>query len=171
MPKMSLEKIKQSRPERPAALDKLNMLQGEWENAGEFKMMGVDEILKTKGTSQLTWESDGWYLVEHSEFEMGEMGKMKGIGIWTWDPKHEKYLTWWFSDWGDHLSGMVTYNELTHTWTTKARGTGMMGSTVGRGTIKIVDDDTMSWTWSEWPAWDVLRLFKVLDMKGLNKRK
>lgn len=170
-PKMTVEKMKEMKPQRPAELDKLNMLAGKWEASGEAKMMGLDKPLTAKGTSQMAWDCDNWYLVEHSDYEMSELGKMKAIGIWTYDPKAKKYRIWWFDSMGATGRGTATFDEETKTWQMKAKGQSPYGKTAGRGTTKMLDNNTIEWSWEEWPAWDLFGMMKVFDMKGTSKRK
>ena len=166
-----MEQMKEMRPKRPAELDRLNMFVGKWDGTGDAKFMGLDETLKTKGTSQTAWDCDGWYLVEHGEFEMGDMGRMHGLGVWTWDAKAKKYRMWWFDNWGATGTGTAEYDESTKTWSMNSKAAGPMGSMAGRGVVKMVDDKTVEWTWTEWPGWDLFHAFKVAEMKGTNKKK
>ncbi len=170
MPKMTMEDMKQMRPERPAELDKLNAFVGTWQGSGTAKMIGIDEPMELKGTSETTWEVNNWYLVEHAEYEMGEMGTMKGVGVWSWDSRAKKYRTWWFDDFGGTGTGTITYREACNCWCMSVRGNSPMGSTRGKGCITFKDDETMEWTWQEWPAWDLFGLFKFMDMSGTSKR-
>lgn len=171
MPTMSVEVMEQMQPQRPVELEKLNMFEGRWEGTGEAKIAGLDEVLSMKGGWQADWECDGWYLVSREEFEMGESGKVKGLGLWTWDPKRNTYRTLWFGAAGAMVDATTTYDEPTRTWTLKFKGDSPAGATAGRGCVKMVGDDTMEWTWDEWPRWDFLRLFKSTEMKGTYKRR
>jgi hypothetical protein len=168
---MTLEETKQTQSGRPAELDKLSMFEGRWVGTGEAKIAGLEEVLPVKGTWQAGWECDGWYLVSREEVETGESGTTKGLGIWTWDPARKKYRTWWFGSDGAGVAATTTHDEATATWILKFKSHGPSGSTVGRGCVKMVDDDTMEWSWVEWPAWDVLRFFKAVELKGTYKRK
>ncbi len=169
-PKMTLEGTKQTQSRRPAELDKLSMFEGRWVGTGEAKIAGLEEVLPVKGAWQAGWECDGWYLVSREEVETGESDKTKGLGIWTWDPARKEYRTWWYGSGGARVTATTTLDEATRTWILKFKAYGPSGSTVGRGCVKMVDDDTMEWSWVEWPAWDVLRLFKSVDLTGTYKR-
>ena len=167
-PTFTIEEIKEMRPARPAELDKLNMFAGEWVSTGEATMTGLDEVLKSTGTTESTWGCDGWCLVERSTMNMGELGGMTGLGVWTWDAKAKKYRSSWADDWGTTGRATAKYDDETRTWTMKAKGTGPMGKSVGKGTATFVGDDTVEWTWTEW---DSLHLMKVFEGKGTSKRK
>lgn len=157
-------------PERPVELDRLNDWVGTWKASGTGKMMGIDEEFTVTGTSQNAWDVDGWYLSEHGEYDMGPMGKMKYLQVWTWDSNAKKFRSYWFDSMGGVGHGTAKCDEKTRTWTMSMRGKGPMGSTRGKGCVKFVDDNTMEWTWQEWPAWDLLGLFKFMDMKGTSTR-
>ena len=157
--------------QRPPELGRLNVFVGRWEGSGTAKIAGQSDAQPVKGSWQAEWELNGWYLVSREEFDMGELGKTKGMGLWSWDPRRKKYRTWWFGGGGANISAATTYDENTKTWTLKFRGDGPSGSTMGRGSVKIVDDNTMEWSWAEWPRWDVLRLFKNTELTGTYKRK
>jgi len=163
--------LKQMRPQRPAELDKLNMWVGKWEGTDEHKMMGVAETLKSTGTSEVSWDDTGWYLIEKADYQMGEMGKMKMCARWAYDPKAKKYRVWMFDDWGQQGVGTAKYVEKDRKWYFTARSKGTLGSTFGRGCAKFVDDNTIEMTWSEWASWDIFRLFKFMEMTGTSKRK
>lgn len=157
-------------PARPAELERLGMFVGTWEGTGEMRMPGSDEVLTGKGTSRYAWDADKWLLVERGEYMMGEHGPMLGMGIWSWDAKARKYRMSWFDNYGGIGSGTATYDEPTRTWRMKSRGyystTGH--KSVGEGTIRMVDDATMEWTFTEW---DSLKLMKFMEMKGTSRRK
>lgn len=167
-PELTMDDLKAMKPQRPAELDKLDAFAGEWESTAEMKITGLDEVIAGRGEGTTTWECDGWVLVERGEFEMGELGKMYGIGIYTWDPKAKVYRTWWFDSYGSRAAGKIRYDESKNRWRIKARSRGAWGDQVSEGTIDFVDENTMEWTWTEW---DGLKLFKTVEMTGTSKRK
>jgi hypothetical protein len=169
MPKMSAEDMKNMRPARPAALDRLNMLLGTWETSADITVAGMDEPMKGTGTGTSTWESDGWVLVERSQFEMGEMGRMHGMAVWTWDEKAKVYRTFWADSMGESDVGTARYNEKTKTWHMKSSGSGPMGKSRGFGTAKVIDDKTMEWHWVERAG--PFGMFKAMEMTGTSKKK
>ena len=156
------------KPQRPAELDKLNMFTGEWDTTGEMTITGLEEMIAGTGTGTTTWDCDGWFLVEKGEFDMGELGKMSGLGLYTWDPKWKVYRTWYFNSWGECAKGKMHYDESTNTWHMKAKGKGAMGCSVSEGTAKFTDENTIEWTWAEW---DKFKLSKHVEGTGTSKRK
>ncbi|UCE59693.1 MAG: DUF1579 family protein [Phycisphaerales bacterium] len=168
MPKFTIEDIKNMTPERPVEIDKLEMFVGTWETEAEMNMSGLDEVLTGTGVGTMSWKADKRYLVEESEFDMGELGKMSGMGMWTYDPKSRKYRNYWFDSHGSVGRGTSKYCEESRTWYTKATSRGPWGKTKGKGTTKFVDDNTIEWSWTEW---DGSGLFKVMDVSGTSRRK
>jgi len=168
MPKFTVEELKNMRPERPAELDKLNMFAGQWESTSEMKLAVLDETMHGTGTGTAAWECDGWLMVERGEYETGELGTMDMLGVWAWDPKAKVYRNWWFNSYGEISTATARYEESTRTWRMKGKGRGPWGASVVKGTMKMVDDDNMEWTWTEW---DGLGLTKTMEIKGTSKRK
>ena len=171
MPKMTVEDMKKMRQQKPAELEKLNRLVGTWEAGSEAKFAGLDEPMKSTGTSKFEWVLDGWYLMETADAQMGDVGKMSARSLWTWDVKAKKFRIWWFDDWGTTGRGTVTYNEKCDCFCINASGSAPWGTSRGKGCMKFTDDKTMDWCWREWPGWDALGLFKVADMHGTSKKK
>ena len=65
-------------------------------------------------------------------------------------------------------TGTSTHNEKTNTWTMRATSHGPFGRTVMKGCMKVIDDDTMEWCWSEYALGG---LMKTMEMCGTSKRK
>lgn len=168
MPKMTVEEMKAMMPERPAELDALNAFVGTWDFTGEMRMAGVDEVLTSSGTSELTWEGDKWYLVGHGVYSMPEFGDMKGMETWMYDAKAKKYRTLWVDSMGSLGVGTATRYKKTDTWTLKGTSYGPFGKTTGKGTLKFADPNTMEWTWKDYAFGG---LIKVSEMYGTSKRK
>ncbi|MFQ5463232.1 MAG: hypothetical protein ACE5E5_11475, partial [Phycisphaerae bacterium] len=82
MPKMSIEQMRDERPQRPAELDMLNRFVGHWEGTGTGRMAMLEEELASHSTEDIRWEGDDWYLVNRGSYEMGGLGVMKAIMIW-----------------------------------------------------------------------------------------
>lgn len=166
MPKMTIEDIKAMRPQRPVELDKLNFLVGTWKGTSESTMAGIEGTMKGTGESTISWEADGWCLVERAKFD-GPMGTMHAVGVWTYDAKAKKYRVHFFDDWGGVATGTASHNAKTGTWKMQYKSKGPLGDSVGIGTFTLVDDDKIEWTWQEW---DGLKMVKYMDMKGTNTR-
>jgi len=167
MPKMSIEQIKAMQPVRPPQLDRLDMLLGKWETSGEVRMTVLDGVLSTSGSNEATWAMDKRFLVDRADLNMGELGAMTGMSIWTWDPTVRKYRMWWFDSFGETSEATASYNETTRTWHMKARGQKYGHATTGKGTLRQIDENTLEWTWKEYAG---LGLIKLADMKGISRR-
>jgi len=160
------------KPTRPMELDRLDKLAGKWHGTWEMKAGNSDEVEKGSGTSNVSWDANRWYLVEHMTGQMGEMGSMEGIGIWAWDDAANKYRTWWFDDWGSTGSGTAKYNESTGTWKVKGTSRHMGHRMVSKGTMTMPDANTMKWEYSEWVPFPFTPwgIFKVMEMEGTSTR-
>lgn len=169
MKELTMEDMKAMRPERPVELDRLNMFAGTWSGTGTANIIGMKEPVQISGTSKTSWQADNWYLVEDAEYRMGDMEPMKAIGIWSWDARKRKYRSWFFDSMGGQGVGTARYNEKTQMWSMRAKGSGPMGSTRGKGTWSATGD-TMTWTWVEYPWWDYFGLIKIMEMEGSSKR-
>ena len=168
MPKMTMEDLKQARPERPPELDALNAFVGTWDYTGEMKMAGLDEVLESSGTSEIKWEGDGWYLVGMSSGHMAELGDGKGVEVWTYDAKAKKYRTTWADNMGGTGYGIAKHDKKTNTWIMKAKSYSPFGNSTGKGKIEVVDDNTMEWTWKEYALGGLIKTF---EMRATSKRR
>ncbi|MEK6675089.1 MAG: DUF1579 family protein [Planctomycetota bacterium] len=160
---------------RTVEVERLEQFVGNWQGTFEMKALGEKEPIKGSGTSSATWaNADKTMLHERFTGEMGDMGKMEGIGVWMWDAKAKKYRNWWFEDVGTAGCGSTRYNEKTKTWhmRTCSRNTEMGFRTVGRGTIKAVDDNTLQWTFRDYIPFPLtnLPLMKVVSWSGTTTR-
>lgn len=165
------ETMRQMRPTKSPQLNHLSCFAGQWETRAENKIICLGQTFDVRGTTDNTWESDGWYLVERGQYEMGELGTVHEIGIWTWDDEANCYRTWRFDSFGGTRLGTATFDESTRTWTLKATRRSSWGNTIDRGTIRVVDDRTLEWKWEEWSTWDPLRLFKMFEFSGTSTKK
>lgn len=155
---MSMEDMMKAPPRAPE-LDKLQAFVGKWEDHGEGTAMG--HAMKFSGTATMNWEVDGRALVGRGEGTMGDM-KMQTLEIWTWDPKAKKFMTMMMENSGEMSHGTATYDEPTRTWKMKSKGRNMnTGDTsVGEGTIKMIDNNTMEWTFTDWDGWKMKKMFE-----------
>lgn len=169
MPKMTMDEMKHMKPERPtAALAHLNHFAGHWVGEGEMTMAGLDEVIKSTSSMDGRWEGDGWYLVINGTFKMGELGEMKATETWTYDTHDKLYRSTWVDSMGSVGTGKSTYDESTRTWKMTAVSHGPFGKTTMKGTAKMIDDNTMEWTWAEYAMGG---LMKTMEMKGTNRRR
>ena len=165
---MNMEQM-MTQPPRPTELDRLNIFVGQWEGTMEMTMPGTDKPTMGKGVNTVSWDADKWVLVERFEGTMGEKNtRYASVGIWTWDPKINKFRTYWFDNYGASGTGMCTYDEANKTWRMSSKGKSSAGSTCGEGTTKIINNNTMEWNYTEW---DGLKLAKCMEMKATSKRK
>lgn len=157
-------------PARPAELDRLDAMVGNWEGTFEMKMAGSDQVMKGKGTSTIGWEAGKWILVERGEYTMGDKGdKMQMLGLWMYDAESKSYSTFWGDNGGGLEHGRATYDEATHTWNVKSSGDSpMFGKSRSEATVKMVDKNTMEWKGTVWNSW---KTKKLSEMTGTSKRK
>ncbi len=168
MPKMTIEEMKAMMPKRPVELDRLNAFVGSWEATGEMTMTGLDQPLKSTGTTESKWEGDGWYIVGRSAMNMSEFGDMQGVETWTYDTHSKKYRSTWTDSMGSVGTGTATFNPNTNTWKMKATSHGPFGKSSAKGSVKILDENTMEWNWTEYAMGG---LFKVMEINGTSKRR
>lgn len=168
MPKMTIEEMKAAMPQRPAELDHLNAFVGQWESETEVTMAGIEDVIKSQGTSDIQWHGDKWFLVGHSSFNMGDCGEATGIETWMYDVKSKKFRTTWTDSMGSISMGTARYDEKTKTWHMRAKGYDPDGTTTGKGHIKMLDDNTMEWTWTEYTMGG---LMETMKMTGTMRRK
>lgn len=167
MPRMTIEDIARLRPPRPSELDRLDRLVGEWETVGEVRMSVLEKPLPTTGRSVARWAHDERFLIEEAVLDMGELGRVSGTSLWTYDARARRYRMWWFDSLGETSRAEITFHERTDTWHMRTRGQKYGYTTTGRGTLRHLDDDTLEWTWREF---DATGLIKLADMKGVSRR-
>ncbi len=167
-PKMDMAEMMKP-PPRPAELDRLEPFVGKWTGTAEMKMMGSDKPMKSTGASTFAWECDKRALVEHFEGTMGEDAKMTGLNVWTWDASAKKYRNDMFDCFGNAMTFNATYDEASKTWHAKGKHrcpmTGEMLNS--EGTMKLIDNNTMEWRWTEWNSW---KTKKYMEMSGTSRR-
>jgi len=167
MPKMTIEEMKAMMPERPAALDKLNMFVGTWSQEGTAKFAAMDEPLKMTARSTVTWEGDGWYLVENATYSMDGFGDMKGMAIWTYDAAHDRFRITYVDSMGGQSTGTATYDEEDKQWRMRVSNETPFGTSVAHATVTFADKDSQKWTWTESTLFG---LMKIMDMEATMKR-
>ncbi len=166
-PKMSEMMVQ---PERPAALDKLDVFVGTWTGESTATMPNSDEKLTGTGVNKVYWTADNWLLVEELEVTMENGEKMKGMGVWTYDPSIKKFRVHWFDNWGMIATATSHYDEDAGLWRMKGKSEMLAKNFTshGKGTAKMVGPDTMEWHHSEYMG--PLMMFKMFEMKGVNHR-
>ena len=154
-------------PERPAELDRLELLAGSWKTTGTVEMLGLKDPLNVDGANTARWSCERRLLIDESHFDMDALGPMTGVSLWTYHPGKKKYLMWWFDSFGESATGSAKFNKKTRTWKIKTRGKNHWCSVVNHGTIRQIDEDTLEWTWVQWDAFHILRYAK---MRGISRR-
>jgi len=168
MPKMTIEEMKAMKPDRPAELDRLNVLVGEWEHKGISEFKGLDQPLQSSGTQKIRWEGDKWYLVSENTFTMGELGDMEGMEIWTYDTHSDCFRVVWVGTDGWFSHGRAWYDEGAKQFKIKGTDYSPHGKMSTKGTLTVVDHDTLVW---EWEGSVMAGLMEVVEMEGTAKRK
>lgn len=170
MPKMTVEEMKAMTPQRPPELDRLEAFVGEWEYTATSTMACLDGEFESTGTGESHWGGDKAFVVNRGVFNMPVFGDdpMEGLETWTYDSHDKVYRSTWVDSMGSSGTGVGRFNEKTNTWTFRASSHGPFGPAKHRGTMKIIDSDTMEWTWTEYAMGG---LMKTMEMTGVSRRK
>jgi len=167
MPKMTIEEMRAMTPPRPVELDKLNAFVGKWKFTGETKMAMLDEAIQSTGSGETRWNDSKRFLIGNATFTMEGFDPMIGHETWTYDAHTGKYRSTWTDSMGATGTGESWIDEKTGTWYSKAKSRGPFGTTYMKGWMKIIDDNTMEWVWSEYAMFG---LMKTMEMKGTSTR-
>lgn len=155
--------------QKPAAPEQMSHFRdfvGTWTWEAERITEGEPE--KWTGTAKWDWVLGGTYL--HGDMSsVGPNQSFSSSGYWGWHPKKKTYVWWMLNDWGYPQEGTAKYDPASKEWTMTYVGVGLDGTTsYGRYTMKVVDDNTLDWTMTEWADW--CRCFKKVEMTGSYKR-
>lgn len=166
-PQMSMQDMQP--PPRPAELDRLEPMVGEWDTEMTMTMPGSDKPMTSKGSSSIKWGLDKNYLVEHVQGDMGEMGKFQGMSVMSYDAKDKVYRMWWFDSMGAVGEGTLTCDAGGKTWNGESEGDNLRTGQKSRGYggHTMVDNNTIDWNWRETDMWGR----ETMKMTGKNKRK
>ena len=165
MPHMTLEQMKEKTPVRPMELDALDAFVGKWDMKAQTKMAMLDEALETTGSSEAHWEGNRRYLVSHNIFNMGGLGEVTGLKTWTYDARSKKFRTTWTDSIGSIGLGEARYDADTRTWRMKTSNRGPHGKTTAKGWVKVIGDDLMEWSWTEY-----MGVMKIVEITGTSRR-
>jgi hypothetical protein len=172
-PDFDMKAFAEQRRQMPAELDHLNMFVGEWESTGTMVMEGQPPMTST-GKASYKWDADKRFLLGEESWTDSEMGTFHGTGTWTWDSSAGKYRAWWFSGMGMVGEGTSCYCPDTRTWCMKACSRDLVegNKTVGKGTMRFVDDRTVEWHFTEYMKikWLPLVKIKMFEMNGTMKK-
>lgn len=124
-------------PPTPAPeLRKLDFMAGDWTAEGTMNpgpgMPGGKFIV----TSHADWMEGNFFLVEHSDMDLGPMGKGKELAVLGYDPDRKVYTYKAFNSMGEAEDSTGTVDGDTWTWTSDEHfgGTPMKG----RYTMKVL---------------------------------
>ena len=155
------------RPSPPTELRQLDALAGSWETTGEVRLAVLDEPFQTRGSNRAEWTLDGRLLADYAALEMGPMGHVSGMSLWMFDSSIKRFRMSWFDSLGEVSEAIVRFDERTRTFHMRAVGAKYGFRTSGRCRLRVVDSDTLEWTWKDY---DSLGLIKFADMHGISRR-
>ena len=178
----SIEEIEamMAKPERPAELNMLDKMAGTWEMTGEMvtpmpREMAArleaesgepPETMAMKAQTTMSWCLDNMFMKSEGWHEMPDGERMRFNEFITWDARKGKFHSWWFSNWGETGEGWMSFAADGQSCTMQARGMTADGTKKSyKGTFTFVDDDTMTWTFTEHGP------MGPMTMKGTSKRK
>ena len=124
-------------PPTPAPeLKKLEMLAGDWTAEGTMTAAPGAPSGKWSMSSHGEWMDGNFFLVEHSDMDLGPMGKGKELAFYGYDAERGVYTYHAFSSWGEVESAEGKADGDTWTWTSTEH---MNGQTMkGRFTMKVL---------------------------------
>ena len=156
------------RPARAPQLDAFDAFVGSW-NWQATVLNTEGEGKEWSGTADWQWTLDKQALHGRMTSSSGDT-RFEAAGIWSWHPKHKRYIWWMFNNWGYPQEGTARYDCSTKTWRMDYTSVGLDGTTShGRYWMTVADKDTLDWRMEEWA--DVLHMIKKLEMKGRYTRK
>jgi hypothetical protein len=123
-------------PPTPAPeLKKLEMFAGDWTAEGT-QTPSPGATSKWTMTTHAEWMEGNFFLVEHSDMDLGPMGKGRSLAFMGYDSDRGVYTYKSFSSWGEVEDAAGKLEGDTFTWTSTEH---MGGKTVqGRFTMKIL---------------------------------
>ena len=124
-------------PPTPAAeLKKLDFMSGDWTAEGTQTPGPGAPTSKWSMTTHADWMEGNFFLVEHSDMDLGPMGKGKELAVLGYDSDRGVYTYRAFSSWGEPENAEGKVDGDTWTWTSEVR---MNGQTMkGRYTMKVL---------------------------------
>ncbi|MEK6643399.1 MAG: hypothetical protein AABZ08_05775 [Planctomycetota bacterium] len=158
-------------PPRAPELDALDAWLGEWDVTGQVREIGTGRTMQAKGHESVRWSCDKQFLVEETTWGGDTPESMEtAMTVRTWNPHAKVYRSWYFSSHGTVGHSKMTYDSATKTWRAQTKNVDPETCEPVRGemVIKLTDPATMDWTYDEW---DGLKLKKLVEMKGVSKRR
>jgi hypothetical protein len=124
-------------PPTPAPeLKKLDLLTGDWTAEGTVNPSPGMPGGKFTETTHAEWMEGNFFLVEHSDFDVPEMGKGKELAILGYDPERKVYTYHAFNSVGEAGDSTGTVDGDTWTWTSEEHFGGKAMN--GRYTMKVL---------------------------------
>lgn len=124
-------------PPAPAPeLKKLDFMAGNWSSEGTMNPGPGMPGGKFTFTSHAEWMDGNYFLVEHSDMDLGAMGKGKELAILGYDPDKKVYTYHAFNSMGEAEDSTGTVDGDTWTWTSDEHMNGM--TMKGRFTMKVL---------------------------------
>ena len=124
-------------PPAPAPeLKKLDFMAGNWTSEGTMNPGPGMPGGKFTFTSHAEWMDGNYFLVEHSDMDLGPMGKGKELAILGYDPDKKVYTYRAFNSMGEAEDSTGTVDGDTWTWTSDEHMNGM--TMKGRFTMKVL---------------------------------
>lgn len=168
VPSMTLDEISAMRPARAGELDALDVLAGDWETKGIAHFAGLDDVLQVSGRSSARWaDDDRTHLVERSTTEIPGLNTLSGTMIWTWDPRARTFRIFRVDGYPVTGVGTARFDQANATWKLRVDARLPQLDAVARGSIEVIDKDTLKWNWQEW---DALGFVEIVNMKGFSRR-
>ena len=108
----------QMAPPKPAPeLKKLDYFSGSWTSSVDAKTGPMGPGGKFTESGKGEWMEGGFFLVIHSDFNGGDMGKAKGVAYMGYDPQEKVYTYDAFNSMGDNIHSKGTLDGDTWNWT------------------------------------------------------
>jgi Protein of unknown function (DUF1579) len=128
----------QMAPQTPAPeLKKLEFMSGDWSAEGTMTPGPPGTpTAKWSMTSHAEWMEGNFYLVEHSDMDLGPMGKGKELAVLGYDPDKKMYTYHSFNSMGQGETATGTADGDTWTWNSDEHMGGM--TMKGRYTMKVL---------------------------------
>ena len=131
----------QMAPPSPAPeLKKLDFMTGDWAAEGTMTMGPGSPTTKWTMTTHADWMDGNFFLVEHSDGDLGAMGKIKELAVMGYDPDKKVYTYHAFNNMGEAESATGTVDGDTWTWTSDEHMNGMTFK--GRYTMKVLSPNS-----------------------------
>jgi hypothetical protein len=128
----------QMMPPTPAPeLKKLDMFSGDWTSEGSMTAgPGGTAPMKWIGNTHAEWLEGNFFLVEHSEMDLGAMGKGKELAVMGFDSDKKVYTYKSFNNMGEAETSTGTVEGDTWTWLSEEHFGGKVMK--GRYTMKVL---------------------------------